>query len=58
MTTEYRGIVASGLPFVSDSSPLSRSHVTCVCAAIDGYNMKKYTWKLLYMYMLGYDIEM
>lgn len=27
-------------------------------AAIDGYNMRKYTWKLLYMYMLGYDIEM
>ncbi len=33
----------------------------CFClspAAIDGYNMKKYVWKLLYMYMLGYDIEM
>lgn len=26
-------------------------------SAIDGYGMKKYTWKLLYMYMLGYDIE-
>ena len=25
--------------------------------SIDGYNMKKYVWKLLYMYMLGYDIE-
>lgn len=46
--------VADRMRFVSDwcvpSSPPS--------AAIDGYNMKKYTWKLLYMYMLGYDIEM
>lgn len=25
--------------------------------SIDGYGMKKYVWKLLYMYMLGYDIE-
>lgn len=26
-------------------------------SSIDGYNMKKYVWKLLYMYMLGYDIQ-
>ena len=25
--------------------------------SIDGYGLKKYIWKLLYMYMLGYDIE-
>src|SRR4051812_24803877 len=25
--------------------------------SIDGYGLKKYVWKLLYMYMLGYDIE-
>src|SRR5689334_12987913 len=25
--------------------------------SIDGYQCKKYVWKLLYMYMLGYDIE-
>eukprot|EP00457_Paulinella_chromatophora_P000942 gb/GEZN01000944.1/.p1 GENE.gb/GEZN01000944.1/~~gb/GEZN01000944.1/.p1 ORF type:complete len:996 (-),score=239.00 gb/GEZN01000944.1/:356-3343(-) len=24
---------------------------------LDGYGKKKYTWKLLYMYMLGYEIE-
>lgn len=24
---------------------------------LDGYNKKKYVWKLLYCYMLGYDVE-
>lgn len=24
---------------------------------LDGYNRKKYVWKLIYMYMLGYEIE-
>jgi len=24
---------------------------------IDGYSKKKYVWKLVYMYMLGYDVE-
>lgn len=25
--------------------------------SLDGYSTKKYVWKLLYMYMLGYDVE-
>mgnify|MGYP001048331248 CR=1 FL=1 len=24
---------------------------------MDGYDKKKYVWKLVYMYMLGYDID-
>jgi Adaptin N terminal region len=24
---------------------------------LDGYNLRKYVWKLVYMYMLGYDVD-
>lgn len=24
---------------------------------LDGYNKKKYVWKLIYMYMLGYEVD-
>ena len=54
-TEERNGDGASTNP----DSELTHSCLSvCVPSAIDGYNMRKYTWKLLYMYMLGYDIEM
>lgn len=27
------------------------------CLVVAAYDRKKYVWKLLYIYMLGYDVE-
>jgi hypothetical protein len=47
-----RAMGARGAPRRAAGGPLSRPHL-----APAGYDRKKYVWKLLYIYMLGYDVE-
>lgn len=40
---------------VTEPRSVSVSRLACLRAA--EYDKKKYVWKLLYIYMLGYDVE-
>ena len=37
--------------------PVTAQDVTICCLLPAEYDRKKYVWKLLYIYMLGYEVE-